>query len=219
MFSTFAPMFSRPMSIIRSLESSGGCHRNLFSTRTFLYARSRFHSGVHLPSNTVATRSAPVNSFLYKAAGVSALGLGISLIKTPAIHCDASVHSTPEITVAPGESPPPYESIVNPYELGFGTVCGICAGIFIKKGAKALAFALGGVFVLLQYLGSLSLVRVDWVKTGSRFENLFYRTDAKGEKHAPTVFSTWSWLVDFLTADFQKRASFIAGLALGLRLG
>jgi hypothetical protein len=36
------------------------------------------------------------------------------------------------------------------YELTFGTVCGICSGIFVKKGAKALAFAFGGVFVLLQ---------------------------------------------------------------------
>lgn len=36
------------------------------------------------------------------------------------------------------------------YELSFGTVCGICAGVFLKKGAKALAFVFGGVFVLLQ---------------------------------------------------------------------
>jgi FUN14 family len=36
------------------------------------------------------------------------------------------------------------------YELTFGTVCGVCAGVFVKKGAKALAFFFGGVFVLLQ---------------------------------------------------------------------
>jgi uncharacterized membrane protein (Fun14 family) len=36
------------------------------------------------------------------------------------------------------------------YELSFGAVCGICAGVFIKKGLKAFAFLLGGVFVLLQ---------------------------------------------------------------------
>ena len=36
------------------------------------------------------------------------------------------------------------------YELTFGTVCGICAGVFVKKGAKTLAFVFGGVFVLLQ---------------------------------------------------------------------
>ena len=35
-------------------------------------------------------------------------------------------------------------------ELTFGSVAGICAGVFIKKGAKAVAFFLGGIFVLLQ---------------------------------------------------------------------
>ena len=39
---------------------------------------------------------------------------------------------------------------MNLYELSFGTVAGICAGVFIKKGAKAVAFFVGGVFVLLQ---------------------------------------------------------------------
>lgn len=46
--------------------------------------------------------------------------------------------------------PPPPESTVNMYELTFGTVCGVCAGIFVKKGAKALGFIFGGIFVILQ---------------------------------------------------------------------
>jgi FUN14 domain-containing protein 1 len=50
-------------------------------------------------------------------------------------------------TVYPEDLP---VSSVSFYELGFGTVAGVCAGVFIKKGAKALAFLLGGVFVLLQ---------------------------------------------------------------------
>ena len=40
--------------------------------------------------------------------------------------------------------------MVNLYQLSFGTVAGVCAGVFIKKGAKAVAFFVGGVFVLLQ---------------------------------------------------------------------
>jgi hypothetical protein len=47
-------------------------------------------------------------------------------------------------------SHPPPESIVNVYELSFGTLAGICAGVFIKKGAKLVAIFVGGVFVLLQ---------------------------------------------------------------------
>jgi FUN14 domain-containing protein 1 len=54
--------------------------------------------------------------------------------------------------------PPPPSSSVRPYELTFGTVCGVCAGVFIKKGARALAFVLGGVFVLLQVCGLVSVL-------------------------------------------------------------
>ncbi|KAI6045392.1 FUN14 family-domain-containing protein, partial [Pisolithus marmoratus] len=115
--------------------------------------------------------------------------------------------------------PPPPQSTVNLYDLTFGTVCGVCAGVFVKKGARLVAFFLGGVFVLLQYLGSLSLVRVDWPRMASRFENLFYRGDAAGKRRPPTIGSVLRWMIDFLTADFQARASFIAGFALGLRIG
>ncbi|KAF8311306.1 hypothetical protein DL93DRAFT_2061194 [Clavulina sp. PMI_390] len=110
---------------------------------------------------------------------------------------------------------------VNVYELSFGTVCGICAGVFLKKGARALAFIFGGVFVLLQYFNSLSLVRVDWQRAAGRFEKLFYSPPLEpgGKPRPPTVSSVWNWFVNFLTADFQQRASFIAGFALGLRIG
>lgn len=55
--------------------------------------------------------------------------------------------------------PPPPESAVNMYELTFGTVCGVCAGVFVKKGAKALAVVFGGVFVLLQ-VSALALLHI-----------------------------------------------------------
>lgn len=136
-------------------------------------------------------------------------------------------------------NPPPPTSSVNVYELSFGTVCGVCAGVFIRKGAKALAFFLGGIFVLLQvsrftlyrghiallilsaqYLGTFSIAKVDWRVVGNKFENAFYKTDAvTGAKRPPSVVSAWNWLINFLTADFQPRASFLAGLALGLRMG
>ena len=51
---------------------------------------------------------------------------------------------------APADLPPPPESSVDKYGLTFGTVCGICAGVFVKRGAKILAFFFGGIFVLLQ---------------------------------------------------------------------
>jgi FUN14 domain-containing protein 1 len=54
---------------------------------------------------------------------------------------------------------------------------------------------------------------------GNKFEDLVYGRNASGKKRPPTLPSIWRWLIDFLTADFQPRASFVAGLALGLRLG
>ncbi|EJD53085.1 hypothetical protein AURDEDRAFT_97074 [Auricularia subglabra TFB-10046 SS5] len=116
--------------------------------------------------------------------------------------------------------PPPPESSLAPLELSFGLVCGVCAGVFVKKGAKIIAFTLGGVFVLLQYLSINSVIRVDWQRIGSKFEQLFYRIDPlTGKKKPPTLGSLWNWLVNFLSTDFQPRATFIAGIALGLRLG
>ncbi|PCH38109.1 hypothetical protein WOLCODRAFT_64834 [Wolfiporia cocos MD-104 SS10] len=164
-----------------------------------------------------------------KLAGVASVGLCLSILAAPMIFCEPAVARTSPYPIsqpspsAPFQSPeglpPPPSSNVNYLELTFGTAAGVCAGVFVKKGAKAVAFVLGGVFVLLQYLGSLSLVRVDWVRASSRFENLFYRTDASGQRRAPTVGSLFRWIIDFLTADFQERASFVAGFALGLRIG
>lgn len=79
--------------------------------------------------------------------GLSALGWSqVKSSTSRTIHCEASPVPPPPAS-SPVQEP---KSIVNPYELGFGAVCGICAGVFVKKGAKMLAFLLGGVFVLLQ---------------------------------------------------------------------
>ncbi|KAH9945996.1 FUN14 family-domain-containing protein [Epithele typhae] len=155
--------------------------------------------------------------------------LALTFLIAPAVYCDTPPISPGARQPAPPTQyqalspapppPPPPQSIVNFYELGFGTVCGVCAGVFVKKGAKIVAFALGGVFVLLQYLGSTSLIRVDWGRAASRFENAFYTRDATGAKRPANVGSAFRWLIDFLTADFQPRATFVAGFALGLRIG
>ena len=71
----------------------------------------------------------------------------------------------------------------------------------------------------VQYLGSVSIIKVDWSRAAARFENLIYTTETNGIRQPPSVYSLWRWLVDFMTADFQPRASFIAGFALGIRVG
>ncbi|KAF8969973.1 FUN14 family-domain-containing protein [Flammula alnicola] len=160
-------------------------------------------------------------SFLLKGATVAGVGLGLATLQKPPIHCDPPEPKPTTTTppIYPEDRGPLPESSVSLYELGFGTVAGLCAGVFVKKGSKAVAWFLGGIFVLLQYLGSASLVRVDWKRMAGKFENLFYTKDATGATRPPNVLSLWNWLIDFLTADFQPRASFIAGFALGLRVG
>ncbi|KAH8106728.1 FUN14 family-domain-containing protein [Cristinia sonorae] len=172
-------------------------------------------------------RPPPPSSFSFSALAVAA-GIGtaatISLYQpSNTVHCEPKppvvAAPQPQSPPAPAPLPPAPPSSVNLYELGFGTVCGICAGVFVKKGAKLLAFTFGSIFVLLQYLGQQSLIRVDWSRMSQRFENLVFTKDPQGRSRAPTVGSLFSWIVDFLTADFQQRASFVAGFALGLRIG
>ncbi|KAF8636505.1 hypothetical protein AX17_003319 [Amanita inopinata Kibby_2008] len=145
------------------------------------------------------------------------VGLGTAAFLKQTIHCDAPQQLS--VPAAREEYPPPPTSSVSLYQLSFGTVAGLCTGVFIKKGAKAVAWFLGGIFVLLQYLASTSLVRVNWARIGTRFEELTYARDAHSDKKPRTVVSLWYSLLDFLTADFQPRASFLAGLLLGLRIG
>ncbi|KDN44752.1 hypothetical protein K437DRAFT_256898 [Tilletiaria anomala UBC 951] len=166
------------------------------------------------------------------ASGTVIAALAISAFKQQSntIACEdlsnsrsyASSASLPLLDEGHGERP---ESIVNLYQLSFGTVCGVCAGIFIKKGLKLIAFLLGGTFVLMQYFSSQRWITIDWKAIGSKYETVV-NTAAGGTADPagnPITHSRaariWQRLVDFLTADFQQRATFTAGLILGFRLG
>lgn len=127
-------------------------------------------AGIQLAKrNYVKTR----RSNLIRYVGLAGAGIGLHAYHLNSIHCDSmrniliplsicvytSTESAPQqappTVVAPPRAPndsdlPPPASSLNLYELTFGSVCGICAGVFIKKGAKIVAFILGGTFVLLQ---------------------------------------------------------------------
>ncbi|CAE6468794.1 unnamed protein product [Rhizoctonia solani] len=163
---------------------------------------------------------------------MASVGLGVAAFAGKKIYCDAVVPPTLRSSSAaahnpgPGNKgsdplPPPPKSSVNTYELTFGSVAGVCAGVFIKKGAKALAFFLGGIFVLLQYFNAIDLTKTNWSAASTRFEHLFYSAPSQPDqpRRPATIATLWAWLVDFLTADFPPRASFIAGMILGLRIG
>ncbi|KAJ6596791.1 hypothetical protein DFH09DRAFT_1304597 [Mycena vulgaris] len=199
---------------------AGFCSKSVFAS-SILHSR-RFYFPSSALRWQLPVRSAQTTRFsVLKAIGAVGLGLGLSVAARPTIHCEGSrpaspVTAPPQIPDDEAEMGPPPASSVNVYELSFGTVTGICAGVFIKKGAKAVAFFLGGVFVLLQYFGSFGVLKVDWDSMGTRFQNLFYTTDPKtGSKATPTIYSAWRWLVDFLTAGFPAAGIIHCGLGIG----
>lgn len=106
------------------------------------------------PRAVAFARSAPRQQGGWKNAYMYTIGLGVAAytLAPRKVRLDSAYANPPVVerkTVVVDEEPP-VESSVNLTQLTFGTVCGICAGVFVKKGFKALAFLLGGLFVLLQ---------------------------------------------------------------------
>lgn len=105
------------------------------------------------PKAVSIARSAPRQGG-WRNAYMYSIGLGVAAwTLAPAVtRLDAVYQTPPAATAKPTQvyDEPPIESSVNIAQLSFGTACGICAGIFVKKGFKALAFLLGGLFVILQ---------------------------------------------------------------------
>ncbi|KXN85474.1 FUN14 domain-containing protein 1 [Leucoagaricus sp. SymC.cos] len=208
-----------------------GLARPCLLSRSYFSPQTRNHSWIQSSTLNAGVRQrawrASYAKRAFGAATVASIGLGLSAFTRPKVLCEdlaPSQGATPvqeQEPYGPGKPnyPPPPQSSLSLFELSFGAVAGICAGVFVKKGARAVAWLLGGMFVFLQYLGSKSLIEVDWARISSRFENLFYTRDAAGNSKPPSVLSLWRWLIDFLTADFQPRASFLAGFALGIRVG
>ncbi|EPQ26578.1 uncharacterized protein PFL1_05899 [Pseudozyma flocculosa PF-1] len=184
------------------------------------------------PQAVARTRVAPASqSRLGLVVGGSIVAaVGLSSFAGQKVHCEsARPYAQPQPGVGNANGPILQEepkSSVNVYQLSFGTVCGLCAGIFIKKGAKAIAFLLGGVYILLQYLNTQRLVSVNWSAIGNRYDRLVNGA-AGGEAGSSsatgyagsTAQRLWNRTTHFLMADFQPRATFMAGLLLGLRLG
>lgn len=103
------------------------------------------------PDAFVKTR---VISSTPKSSLAVALGLGLGLtaysINREPVKCESPIYATNTRSPEIGGGNPPPQSMLSFYELGFGAVCGICSGVFVKKGLRAVAFILGGLFVLLQ---------------------------------------------------------------------
>lgn len=197
--------------------------------------RTRFQATSRTVQARIMSASTPgsystVRMGLMLAGGSLIAAAGLSAFTSSTVQCEsARPYATPSVpinvstkadTTTVSTEP---QSIVNVYQLSFGTICGICAGVFIKKGLKLIAFILGGCYILLQYLNSQQLIKVNWSAINSRYDKLVGSAagpdqNAKGFQRS-TAQTIWKRTTNFLVADFQPRATFMAGLLLGLRLG
>ncbi|GAA5993522.1 hypothetical protein JCM10908_000631 [Rhodotorula pacifica] len=188
-------------------------------------------------STTTRTHSTGSTTFLHSYRWAVALAFPVGALTVGALGGGSAPHKQP-LQCASAErayatAPPPLlsadattedlteaESILNIRDLSFGTVSGICVGVFVKKGLRALAFALGGVFVLLQYLSSRNFVTVDWgAITRSYDSNITSRLGRPAAKGGNRLQGLGAWFIDFVGANIQSRATFVLGVMLGLRLG
>jgi len=118
-------------------------HLPQITRRTFTTARSTFAK-----PQTARLSLSPILFPLALGSSYAAYNLlnSPAQCESPTLANTFSSGPTPEV----GAGNPPPHSDLSAYQLGFGAVCGICTGIFVKKGLKAIAFLLGGVFVLMQ---------------------------------------------------------------------
>ncbi|RUS19163.1 FUN14 family-domain-containing protein [Endogone sp. FLAS-F59071] len=125
-----------------------------------------------------------------------------------------------EVALDPNIITPPRtnRSIVRPSELAFGTSLGFCTGYLIKKVGRVFALMVGVTFVLLQYLSFKGLVTVHWDRMAWHYTNQLDK-DKDGKVTASDLRTIMAALLDFLTANFQFKSTFVGGFYAGLRYG
>lgn len=111
----------------------------------------RVHDTHVLARARPAPKQGKGNSTLMYSIG---LGLAGFALTTKVARCDSiqpvPAQPMPAQPRRPVVADDEVHSMVSIPTLTFGAVTGICAGVFVKKGFKLVAFVLGGVFVLLQ---------------------------------------------------------------------
>jgi uncharacterized membrane protein (Fun14 family) len=94
--------------------------------------------------------------------------------------------------------------------LGFGGVAGLAVGYTAKKLTKLLALLLGAVFILLQLAVYEGFVTVHWDAVQGAATHVW--TDPSG-----TTLADRLW--EIVTANLPFGGGFVAGFAVGLKLG
>ncbi len=106
---------------------------------------------------------------------------------------------------------PNLETMMGPLAgLGFGGLAGAVVGYTTKKMTKMLALLLGALFVVIQLLAYYGWIQVDWVAVQSTAEQAVQSEEGRGAAEQ-------AWTI--LTANLPWGGGFVAGFALGFKLG
>lgn len=95
-------------------------------------------------------------------------------------------------------------------QLGFGGMAGLVVGYAAKKIAKLAALLLGLLFILVQLLAHYGYISINWGAVESSATQVW--SDPSGVTLADRA---WAMLTDNLPFG----SAFVAGFALGLKLG
>jgi len=94
--------------------------------------------------------------------------------------------------------------------LGFGGAAGFAVGYTAKKVTKLLALLLGCAFILLQLAAYEGFITVHWDTVQSTAAHVW-----TGPSGATLLDQFW----DIVTANLPFGGGFVAGFAIGLKLG
>ncbi len=94
--------------------------------------------------------------------------------------------------------------------LGFGGLAGAVVGYTAKKLTKMLALLLGLAFVLVQVAAHLGWIQVDWIAVQTSAESAVHSEQGR-------ALAEDGWRI--LTANLPWGGGFVAGFAIGFKLG
>ncbi|KAI8817734.1 FUN14 family-domain-containing protein [Fimicolochytrium jonesii] len=124
----------------------------------------------------------------------------------------------PELEVIPPPPPGWFREHVRPEVLTVGGALGACTGLLTKKLGKVVAFGVGAIFVLLQWLNHSGFITISWSAITSSVNKKLHANE-RGELPPGAVSTLFRRLLKWLTADVPFTGAFCAGFWVGFRYG
>jgi uncharacterized membrane protein (Fun14 family) len=95
-------------------------------------------------------------------------------------------------------------------QISFGALAGFATGYALKKIGRTAIVIFGLLFITIQFLAYLGVVRVDWLRIQQYADPLLSKSSLQG---------FFNGLIGILTNNVPFAGAFIPGFLLGLRAG